>query len=71
MEILQEIVRDQLSETETRITDAVSKTVKNLVGNTKSDPLEIKDAIAGNICRCATYPRIRRAVHEAAAKAGS
>ena len=32
---------------------------------------EIDGAMAGNICRCATYPRIRLAVHEAAAKAGS
>ena len=30
---------------------------------------EVDGALAGNICRCATYPRIRRAVHEAAAKA--
>lgn len=44
-EILQEIVRNQLSETETRITDAVSKTVQNLVGDTKSDPSELKNAI--------------------------
>ena len=32
---------------------------------------DIDAALAGNICRCATYPRIRRAVHEAAAKARS
>lgn len=32
---------------------------------------DIDGALAGNICRCATYPRIRRAVHEAAAKLGS
>ena len=30
---------------------------------------DIDGAMAGNICRCATYPRIRRAVHDAAAKA--
>ena len=29
---------------------------------------DIDGALAGNVCRCATYPRIRRAVHEAAAK---
>ena len=30
---------------------------------------EIDAALAGNICRCATYPRIRRAVREAATRA--
>lgn len=30
----------------------------------------IDGAMTGNICRCATYPRIRRAVHDAAAKLG-
>ena len=29
---------------------------------------EIDGAMAGNICRCATYHRIRLAIHEAAAK---
>ncbi len=29
---------------------------------------EIDDAMAGNICRCGTYPRIRRAIHIAAAE---
>jgi isoquinoline 1-oxidoreductase alpha subunit len=29
---------------------------------------DIDGALTGNICRCATYPRIRRAVHEASAK---
>ncbi len=32
---------------------------------------DIDGALTGNVCRCATYPRIRRAVHEAAAKLGS
>ena len=27
---------------------------------------EIDQALAGNICRCGTYPRIRAAIHEAA-----
>jgi isoquinoline 1-oxidoreductase alpha subunit len=31
---------------------------------------DVDGALAGNVCRCATYSRIRRAVHEAAAKAG-
>jgi len=28
---------------------------------------DIDDAMSGNICRCATYPRIRKAIHAAAA----
>ena len=33
-----------------------------------SDPTDedIDDAMAGNICRCGTYPRIRKAIHLAA-----
>ena len=27
---------------------------------------DVDDAMAGNICRCGTYPRIRRAIHVAA-----
>lgn len=27
---------------------------------------DIDDAMAGNLCRCGTYPRIRRAIHHAA-----
>ncbi|HTB97949.1 MAG TPA: (2Fe-2S)-binding protein [Terracidiphilus sp.] len=30
---------------------------------------EIDDAMAGNICRCATYVRIRKAIHRAAEEA--
>ena len=30
------------------------------------DDAEITDALSGNLCRCGTYPRIRRAVHRAA-----
>ena len=35
----------------------------------KSNPTdsEIDDAMSGNICRCGTYPRIRKAIHRAAA----
>ncbi|MBK8456512.1 MAG: (2Fe-2S)-binding protein [Phyllobacteriaceae bacterium] len=40
----------------------------------KPDPTdaEIDEAMAGNLCRCGTYPRIRAAIHRAAAiaKAG-
>jgi aerobic-type carbon monoxide dehydrogenase small subunit (CoxS/CutS family) len=31
---------------------------------------EIDDAMAGNLCRCGTYHRIRRAIHRAAQLAG-
>jgi isoquinoline 1-oxidoreductase alpha subunit len=27
---------------------------------------DIDEAMCGNICRCGTYPRIRRAIHRAA-----
>lgn len=30
---------------------------------------DIDRAMAGNLCRCGTYPRIRRAIHQAAAAA--
>ncbi|WP_171136557.1 (2Fe-2S)-binding protein [Ruegeria sp. HKCCC1038] len=29
---------------------------------------DIDDAMQGNLCRCGTYPRIRAAIHDAAAK---
>jgi isoquinoline 1-oxidoreductase alpha subunit len=32
----------------------------------KPSDIEIDQAMAGNICRCGTYPRIRRAIHRAA-----
>lgn len=40
--------------------------------NTQPDDAAIDDAMAGNICRCGTYPRIRSAIKQAAAdlKAG-
>jgi isoquinoline 1-oxidoreductase alpha subunit len=31
---------------------------------------DIDNAMAGNICRCATYVRIRQAIHDASAKLG-
>jgi len=34
--------------------------------NGTPDDGDIDDAMAGNICRCGTYPRIRRAIHLAA-----
>lgn len=37
-----------------------------LAENPKPTDRDIDDAMAGNICRCGTYPRIRRAIHLAA-----
>ena len=34
------------------------------------DNSDIDAAMAGNICRCGTYVRIRRAIHRAAAEGG-
>jgi isoquinoline 1-oxidoreductase alpha subunit len=36
----------------------------------KANPTDadIDGAMAGNICRCGTYPRIRAAIHRAAGK---
>src|SRR5258708_7783809 len=34
--------------------------------NPKPTDADIDDAMGGNICRCGTYPRIRRAIHRAA-----
>jgi isoquinoline 1-oxidoreductase subunit alpha len=35
--------------------------------NPKPNDADIDAAMSGNICRCGTYPRIRRAIHRAAA----
>ena len=37
-----------------------------LTGNKKPSDADIDGAMAGNLCRCATYHRIRGAIHEAA-----
>jgi isoquinoline 1-oxidoreductase alpha subunit len=39
--------------------------------NTKPTDADVDTAMNGNICRCGTYPRIRLAVHRAAAMAAS
>ena len=39
-----------------------------LASNPKPTDAEIDTAMDGNLCRCATYPRIRAAIHTAAAK---
>jgi len=38
-----------------------------LAGNPKPSDADIDVAMAGNLCRCGTYVRIRAAIHEAAA----
>jgi isoquinoline 1-oxidoreductase alpha subunit len=37
-----------------------------LAGNARPSDADIDSAMSGNICRCATYVRIRAAIHEAA-----
>jgi aerobic-type carbon monoxide dehydrogenase small subunit (CoxS/CutS family) len=37
-----------------------------LGNNPRPSDAEIDAAMAGNICRCGTYPRIRKAIHRAA-----
>ena len=41
-----------------------------LAKNPKPSDADIDTAMAGNICRCGTYPRIRKAIHRAAELAG-
>ena len=41
-----------------------------LARKAKPNDADIDDAMAGNICRCGTYQRIRAAIHRAAAIAG-
>jgi aerobic-type carbon monoxide dehydrogenase small subunit (CoxS/CutS family) len=41
-----------------------------LAENPKPSDADIDEAMSGNICRCGTYQRIRRAIHRAAAMAG-
>ncbi|MDA7963113.1 (2Fe-2S)-binding protein [Ruegeria sp.] len=39
-----------------------------LAENPAPSDADIDDAMQGNLCRCGTYPRIRAAIHDAAAK---
>jgi len=48
----------------------IMSAVALLSGNRKPSDDDIDAAMAGNICRCATYVRIRAAIHEAAASLG-
>ena len=42
-----------------------------LASNPKPSDADIDKAMAGNICRCGTYPRIRAAIHKAAGTKGA
>jgi isoquinoline 1-oxidoreductase alpha subunit len=42
-----------------------------LTSNPKPSDADIDTAMAGNICRCGTYPRIRAAIHKAAGTKGA
>ena len=42
-----------------------------LTANPKPSDADIDQAMAGNICRCGTYPRIRAAIHKAAGTKGA
>lgn len=44
----------------------VMAAVALLSENTKPSDEDINDALSGNLCRCATYHRIRAGIHEAA-----
>lgn len=44
----------------------VMSAIALLQGAAKPDDAAIDEAMSGNICRCATYPRIRAAIHAAA-----
>jgi aerobic-type carbon monoxide dehydrogenase small subunit (CoxS/CutS family) len=37
----------------------------------KPTDADIDDAMSGNICRCGTYQRIRKAIHRAAGSTGA
>ncbi len=49
----------------------VMAAVALLTGKRAPSDQEIDDAMAGNLCRCSTYHRIRAAVHEAARMLGA
>jgi isoquinoline 1-oxidoreductase alpha subunit len=42
-----------------------------LAGNPDPSDAEIDAAMSGNLCRCGTYQRIRRAIHRAAQEGGA
>jgi isoquinoline 1-oxidoreductase alpha subunit len=44
----------------------IMSAVALLTGNRRPSDADIDNAMSGNLCRCATYQRIRAAIHEAA-----
>jgi isoquinoline 1-oxidoreductase alpha subunit len=44
----------------------IMSAVALLAANPSPTDADIDAAMAGNICRCGTYPRIRKAIHRAA-----
>jgi isoquinoline 1-oxidoreductase alpha subunit len=44
----------------------IMSAVALLSGNKKPSDEDINSAMAGNLCRCATYQRVRAAIHQAA-----
>src|SRR5262245_18167567 len=44
----------------------IMSTVALLAANPRPSDADIDSALSANLCRCGTYPRIRRAVHRAA-----
>ena len=46
----------------------IMQAADSLAGNAKPTDADIDKAMAGNICRCGTYPRIRAALKDAAGK---
>jgi [2Fe-2S] binding domain len=46
--------------------DGVRQAAALLIKNPKPSDEDINAAMVGNICRCGTYQRIRRAIHRAA-----
>jgi len=46
----------------------IMSTVALLKANPRPTDEDIDSALSANLCRCGTYPRIRRAVHRAAAQ---
>jgi isoquinoline 1-oxidoreductase alpha subunit len=46
----------------------IMSAVALLAEKPKPTDADIDDAMAGNVCRCGTYPRIRAAIHRAAGK---
>ncbi|MCC5960202.1 MAG: (2Fe-2S)-binding protein [Rhodobacteraceae bacterium] len=45
----------------------IMQAIDLLARNPAPSDADIDDAMSGNLCRCATYPRIRAAIHDAAA----